>query len=954
MKSRIVSVFLALILCLGLTPASGLAADLPAYYNGRDLGYVTPVKTQGFGDCWAHAVISCIESYMLRHRMTDPDTGLPADPATLNLSEYHLAWSAYSDASDEMGMLAGERTRLTDTSDFNHIFLNVGCTYYKACFPLMRWQGPASENVPALAYENVSYDGFDSSYSYQYDVVHLTDCFSVSGFDREAVKRAIMEYGAGGMNIRDSKGCTNDNGAVYCSEEWVKQNPSSSNHAVSVVGWDDHYSRLNFREDLRPDQDGAWIVKNSRGPEMGTDGYFFVSYEDRISAICGICFFAVGPVDEFDHNYQYDGTLSSGTYPQYPNGSAVANVFTAGGRERLDAVSVDTSFPDMDYTLKIYTDLADPSAPSSGTLSASQTGSLPYTGYQTVRLEKPVPLSAGQTFAVVFQLSSVRLSHMDCASVLFDVSGETEVEAWTHITRPASFYQPAGETAWYPANGGNGNYRIKAYTSDYTPVEERTFARLTCSVPGSVPLKPGSGESVSAVRLLSGQLPPGMGIQETGGVWELAGTPTQWGAYAPVFSIVTQSGQVIWHRADLVVAADEPVIRSSAVSAALGSPVSIPVCQRLPEGIFSVTESSPVRCGGVALHLDGENVPRLTGTPSQTGPWPGQYDLLFPNGRRVLQDLVLVVYDPSEPLELQPVYLLNGPLDLSASSYSLHLSRTLTALEESGVIRSAADGGTARDYDLNRDGSMDLRIAQDADGYTISLLPGHSLPGDLNLSLPPGALSALEGRTDFAKVLAVFIPEEEAVTPSPTEEEALPFTDVPESAWYYNDVRLAYRTGLVNGKTATAYQPDDPMTCAEAVKLAACMHQKYTTGSVTLTSGDPWYRSYADYARDNGIISRDYPWNTNISRADYVEIFARALPEEAFSPRNSIGDDSIPDVKLSHPQAASIYKLYRAGILLGSDEAGTFRPDSSIRRSEVAAILTRMMNPDARGDLTLP
>ena len=46
-------------------------------------------------------------------------------------------------------------------------------------------------------------------------------------------------------------------------------------------------------------------------------------------------------------------------------------------------------------------------------------------------------------------------------------------------------------------------------------------------------------------------------------------------------------------------------------------------------------------------------------------------------------------------------------------------------------------------------------------------------------------------------------------------------------------------------------------------------------------------------------------------------------------------------------------KFYRAGILTGSDAKGTFKPTSSIKRSEVAAILSRMYNENVRQAITL-
>lgn len=51
------------------------------------------------------------------------------------------------------------------------------------------------------------------------------------------------------------------------------------------------------------------------------------------------------------------------------------------------------------------------------------------------------------------------------------------------------------------------------------------------------------------------------------------------------------------------------------------------------------------------------------------------------------------------------------------------------------------------------------------------------------------------------------------------------FTDVKESDWFYKEVKNAVETGLINGKSETIYAPEDNLTYAEAVKLAACMHQ---------------------------------------------------------------------------------------------------------------------------------
>ena len=180
------------------------------------------------------------------------------------------------------------------------------------------------------------------------------------------------------------------------------------------------------------------------------------------------------------------------------------------------------------------------------------------------------------------------------------------------------------------------------------------------------------------------------------------------------------------------------------------------------------------------------------------------------------------------------------------------------------------------------------------------------------------------------------------------------FTDVKPDSWYYEDVDNAVRLGIINGKTATTFAPDDNLTYAEAIKLAACMYQLYKDGSVYLVpGGNPWYQTYVDYAKEHGIITENFFYkvsdiNEKATRAGYMEIFANALPDEALKGINNVPDGSIPDVPMVHESSISIYKLYRAGILTGVDAKHNCKPEDNIKRCEVAAIITRMMDETKR------
>lgn len=190
--------------------------------------------------------------------------------------------------------------------------------------------------------------------------------------------------------------------------------------------------------------------------------------------------------------------------------------------------------------------------------------------------------------------------------------------------------------------------------------------------------------------------------------------------------------------------------------------------------------------------------------------------------------------------------------------------------------------------------------------------------------------------------------EDEKPQQTDSEDYQFPFVDVLSNQWYYESVKGAHKMGLINGKTETEYKPDDNMTYAEAIKLAACMSELYTKGEITVKPGNPWYQPFVDYCKEYHIVEKEYDYDAYVTRAGYIEIFAKALPEEGYGIINEVPDNAIPDVASDSPYAASVYKLYRAGILTGVDDAHNCDPDANITRSEVAAILIRIMDEGKR------
>ncbi len=180
------------------------------------------------------------------------------------------------------------------------------------------------------------------------------------------------------------------------------------------------------------------------------------------------------------------------------------------------------------------------------------------------------------------------------------------------------------------------------------------------------------------------------------------------------------------------------------------------------------------------------------------------------------------------------------------------------------------------------------------------------------------------------------------------------FVDVSESAWYAKDVKSAYELGFMNGKSANTMVPDGSVTVAEAITIASRVHAIYNgVGEIPKTDGVNWYDMYVNYASEKGIFEDGYfdSYDRPVRRYEMATLFANAMPKEYFTPKNDV--TAIPDVNKNEEYADTLLMLYKAGVVLGSDEYGTFHPTNSIKRSEAAAIINRVALPENRVSGTL-
>ena len=174
------------------------------------------------------------------------------------------------------------------------------------------------------------------------------------------------------------------------------------------------------------------------------------------------------------------------------------------------------------------------------------------------------------------------------------------------------------------------------------------------------------------------------------------------------------------------------------------------------------------------------------------------------------------------------------------------------------------------------------------------------------------------------------------------------FSDVLENQWYAREVESAYELGFMNGQSDTLFAPEGNVTVAEGITMASRVHSIYNGKTIAEVKGGSWYDMYVAYAEENALIDEGQfsNFDRNIMRYEMAVMFANSMPKEYFAAKNDI--NAIPDVDKEEPYFEQLLMLYRAGVVLGSDDYGNFYATNPIKRSETAAIINRVALPENR------
>ena len=182
---------------------------------------------------------------------------------------------------------------------------------------------------------------------------------------------------------------------------------------------------------------------------------------------------------------------------------------------------------------------------------------------------------------------------------------------------------------------------------------------------------------------------------------------------------------------------------------------------------------------------------------------------------------------------------------------------------------------------------------------------------------------------------------------------AVNFSDVPDDAWYADYVELCASWGIIDGKTATTYCPDDELTRGEFIKLL-CMIGELAPRS--MDTSIHWAQPYWQVVNDYGVLwgldiaCTASALNKPITRYE-MSVMISNLTSNVYT-ENPVNLDS-PELRIadygsiSGKYAESVLQAYGKGILDGFDD-GAFHGDSTLTRAQAAAVVVRAGWPAER------
>lgn len=177
----------------------------------------------------------------------------------------------------------------------------------------------------------------------------------------------------------------------------------------------------------------------------------------------------------------------------------------------------------------------------------------------------------------------------------------------------------------------------------------------------------------------------------------------------------------------------------------------------------------------------------------------------------------------------------------------------------------------------------------------------------------------------------------------------MPFTDVHETDWFYNDVLFVYEEGLFAGTSDTTFSPNAAMTRAMLVTVLYRLEGEptvYGRSGFSDVQYNSYYEDAVTWAADNNIVNgtstTTFSPNANVTREQMAAILYRYAQYKKYNTATSSSLNGFTDYATVSSYAVTPMQWSVAEKLVNGS-VGKLMPTGNATRAQVAAILHRFV-----------